>query len=95
MQRNRIHVKAGQRIGGVILPVVLILIDGKHSAGSQEGGAGPEVQRIESRAKVDEERIVNSTREDRHAIWKVVNALLSQRCVVGHGPRTNVGGYRV
>src|SRR3984957_8087415 len=87
-QHDGVDVVSAHGVGGIVMGVVSV--DGGRKYWSDSAA---EVQRIESRAQIDEERIIGGSGPDSHAAGQSVDSLLEERLVVGHGLRTHIGGH--
>ena len=85
-QHHRVDVEASHRIGRVIVRVVRVFCGRKYAAYSHS-----EVQSIESRAQIDEERVIGRSGPNAQVVAQAIDSLVEQGLIVGHGQRADVG----
>src|SRR5262249_42328779 len=88
-ENDGIYVVAGHGVRGVITFVVCI-----HRRAKDPTNSHAEVQRVESRAQVNEEWVVDRSGKNADAIAEIIDSLLKQTVVARHGARARVARHR-
>ena len=90
-----VDVEAGHVVGSEVVDVVLVLGVAQHAGDAGVEAVGAQVEGVEGGAEIDPEGIFHGAGEDPDAVAQVVDPLVGQGRVVGHGARAGVGRHRV
>src|SRR5208283_4262027 len=89
-QHDRVHVEARDCVGSEVVLVVVVFLFAHHASDSHA-----KVQGVKRRAQVDVEGIIYRPGEHSHTVAQVVDPLLEQGVVIGHGARAYIGRHGV